>query len=69
MAKKKVIPKLHTYAVISDCIESSIPGGIRKFLKYHEDFEMTDEDIDAMTEKIHDYVMLGLDEVIDFGDD
>ena len=66
---KKITPAINTYVVISSSIEGAIPAGIRKFLKYHEDFVMTDEDIASMAEKIHDYIMLDLDEVVDFGGD
>lgn len=64
---KKIKPVLNTYAIISDCIETSIPAGIRKFLKYHN-VPITEIEIDQMTEHILNYVMVGLDEVIKYGD-
>ena len=65
---KKVKLKVNTYRVVSDEIETSIPAGIRKFLKYHDGVNLTDIEIGQMTEHIFNYVMLGLCEVVDFDD-
>ena len=51
------------YQLISDAVEEGIAGGYNKACKWALDGEPTEE---SLKEQIHHYIMLELDEVIDF---
>lgn len=64
MAQNKVRLKLNAYPIVSDCIESAIPAGIRRYYKHRS--EKQPKDIDAMVEEIHNYIMCALVDLIDW---
>jgi hypothetical protein len=63
-ARKKATLKFHAYTIVEESIYNSIPSGIRKYYKYHDEPEV--KDMESLTKWIYEYIMLDLAEVIDW---
>jgi hypothetical protein len=63
MRKINLTLRRDPYGLISDAVESAILSGIHKYQKYSE-WDKPDEAM--LTEKIHQYIMLDLSELIDW---
>jgi hypothetical protein len=58
---KKIKPKMRVYSIMADAVETGVISGLNKARKY------TDTPTDAeIIQQISSYVMLQLEEVIDF---
>jgi len=55
------------YEIVSSKVEEWIPYGIHRYYKHRDEEQIMD--VDAMTEEIRKSVMLGLDEIVDWGDE
>jgi hypothetical protein len=65
---KKIKLKLNPYPIVADKIAEWIPYGIHRYYKYR-DKEKEPEEMEAMVDQVLAAVMLGLAEVVDWGDD
>jgi hypothetical protein len=63
---RKTSLRLNSYIIVSDSIRDSIPSGIHKYLKYADHVTLSDSDIENLTNKIYEYIMGDLCEVIDW---
>ena len=57
MTRKRTLPPVDTYALISDGIESPIAYGIRRACK-HGAVSLTDEQAELIAQKVHDELMI-----------
>ena len=67
MTRKRTLPPVDTYALISDGVESPIACGIRRACKYGA-VTLTDEQVELIAERVHDELMSWFAETFRFGD-
>jgi len=65
MTRKRTLPPVDTYALISDGIESPIACGIRRACK-HGAVTLTDEQAELIAQKVHDELMIWFSETFRF---
>ena len=67
MGKVKLKPvRPNVYQLVYDAIEGGMRGGINKFLKWSDNIDMTDDQIELLVQTQLNYVSCDLDEVVDW---